>query len=523
MVWLLFASSGLQPGIFDGLSELVYLNLAGNLLSTLPVGLFANTTSLEILNFGLRRMPPGALMLRASAGDSLSSPAAVARLLRDLDIGDYLLQVWATGQDPVWQSPLAELPDGAFAGLTSLQWLMLDHLRALTSVAPGTFDDLEALTFLDLTGAVLFAIPDGLFLALQRLDILSLRGEAPVDQIESGSFKPNGREIGGDGDTSLSCRALRGLSALTRLVLAGNQLRRIPLGFFAGLTSLVALDLTDSAMWILDTGMFDELTALQTLILSANRITTAAAGWARANRALTWLYWGAGDVADRMNLTATISCGYPDGSCKTRKGDRISADENHVSIANQCILDLALTLTVFLGGCMRDVTNRRRRRALFTNACPVTTAHREAPFAMLWPHFAFRYQPWGLFCRLLDVSNDREQPQRYTHLQGLRRTACRPLPLERHPLASRQRIRSLRGDRGDRGAEAGDVGQRVRVLPRSNSAPGQQLCRGRERRVLASNRRANRHPHRLADKAGPHHVAIGLADHFGPHYVAIHR
>ena len=114
----------LPEGVFDGLTSLESLSLAGNQLTTLPEGVFDGLTSLQ-----------------------------------DLWLHD---------------NRLTALPEGVFDGLTRLQDLWL-HDNRLTALPEGVFDGLTRLQDLWLHDNRLTALPKGVFDGLTRLQILDLR------------------------------------------------------------------------------------------------------------------------------------------------------------------------------------------------------------------------------------------------------------------------------------------------------------------------------------------------------------
>ena len=138
----------LQPGDFQGLSNLAYLGLSNNDLTELPAGVFSGLSNLEELDL--------------SGNDLTELPAGVFSGLSNLEELDL------SGND------LTELPAGVFSGLSNLEEL---HLRfnELTELPAGVFSDLDSLKELDLARNDLRELPAGVFSGLSNLEELDLR------------------------------------------------------------------------------------------------------------------------------------------------------------------------------------------------------------------------------------------------------------------------------------------------------------------------------------------------------------
>ena len=143
---------------------------------------------------------------------------------------------------------LSALPDGVFAGLTSLKTLVLDGNR-LTSLPDGVFAGLTSLEALWLSKNRLTSLPDGVFAGLTSLKTLGMTQNHL---------------------TSLPDGVFAGLAALETLVLYRNRLSALSADVFAGLTSLEMLVLHDNRLTSLPDGVFAGLTSLATLSLERN-------------------------------------------------------------------------------------------------------------------------------------------------------------------------------------------------------------------------------------------------------------
>ena len=138
----------LQPGDFQGLSNLAYLGLSNNDLTELPAGVFSGLSNLEELDL--------------SENDLTELPAGVFSGLSNLE------------ELNLSENELTELPVGVFSGLSNLEEL---HLRfnELTELPISIFSDLDSLKELDLARNDLRELPAGVFSGLSNLEELDLR------------------------------------------------------------------------------------------------------------------------------------------------------------------------------------------------------------------------------------------------------------------------------------------------------------------------------------------------------------
>ena len=151
---------------------------------------------------------------------------------------------------------LSSLQPGDFDGLTALTRLDLDD-NALTELPADIFDELTALVNLDLRDNALTELPAGIFDGLTALKFLDLSNNK-LTELPAGIFDE--------------------LTALTRLTLLKNKLTSLPPGLFAWLTNLETLGLAYNALTELPPGIFDELTNLDDLNLAYNALTELPPG-----------------------------------------------------------------------------------------------------------------------------------------------------------------------------------------------------------------------------------------------------
>ena len=244
----------LPEGVFAGLSGLESLNLDVNSLTSLPEGVFAGLSSLASLGLSennLSSLPEGVF-----AG--LSN-------LESLDLGS---------------NDLTTLPEGVFAGLSGLESLNL-NFNSLTSLPEGVFAGLSGLESLNLNFNSLTSLPEGVFAGLSGLESLNLDVNSLTSLPEGVFAGLSGLEslnLDVNSLTSLPEGVFAGLSNLESLDLAGNDLTALPEGVFAGLSSLASLGLSENNLSSLPEGVFAGLSSLEELHLLGNDLTTLPRG-----------------------------------------------------------------------------------------------------------------------------------------------------------------------------------------------------------------------------------------------------
>ena len=198
---------------------------AGATLSEVSAALPATTTQLGIAT------PTGAALMGVS-GVTWTVPADAIDLSsgicgRTAQVRDALLAL-INGDTALGDSSYVACQD-ATASLASLTGTLdlspdapaLASSPAIAALKAGDFDDLSALTSLDLSGNTLTELPASPFSALAALTRLDLSDNAL---------------------TTLAADLLNAPTALTSLDLSDNRIATLPDGFFEGITSLTSLD-----------------------------------------------------------------------------------------------------------------------------------------------------------------------------------------------------------------------------------------------------------------------------------------
>ena len=289
----------LRAGVFDGVPNLVHLNLRENeKLSTLEPGAFRGLSNMETLSLDRT----GLTMLPAGAFDGLPNLYRLTISAQSVDC----TPPPPNSSSPNWECivvpiPLAKVELGAFRGLSRLSELEISHstltalqpslfngLSALTSLGiksnyslttlePGLFDRLPNLRTLNLFGNGFKKLQPGLFDGLPQLRDLYLNANS-LETLQPGIFdglaELNGLQLQKNKLMTLEPGIFRGLAALEALILHENQLQSLQPGVFDGLPRLWWLKLDDNKLATLNANLFRGLGGLRQLELDGNQLTT---------------------------------------------------------------------------------------------------------------------------------------------------------------------------------------------------------------------------------------------------------
>ena len=183
----------------------------------------------------------------------------------------------------------ADVTDTQLAAITGT--LSLDS-KGISALAAGDFDELTALTALDLQHNSLSTLPAGVFDELTALRLLWLLNNS-LSTLPAGVFDNNtaltALYLNGNSLDTLPAGVFDGLTALTTLSLSNTSLSTLPAGVFDGLTALTDLFLHTNSLTSLPAGVFDKLTSLTSLTLGTNSLSTLPAGVFEELTALTTL------------------------------------------------------------------------------------------------------------------------------------------------------------------------------------------------------------------------------------------
>ncbi|KAL1416137.1 hypothetical protein MTO96_006406 [Rhipicephalus appendiculatus] len=297
--------SSIKNGSLENLTSLQTLQLNRNRLSTIPKNLFLNLKSLKQLELDKNR-------IRSIEGlsfkglEALESLSLRKNLISHLSDGAfyYLSKIQTLNLD---YNNITAVTNGWLYGMSSLRLLNLTH-NAITEVDMGGWEYCKKLTHLELTYNNLQAITKSTFAKAESLRFLYL-GHNLVSHIEEEAFKQ--------------------LNQLKELHLDHNALSwtmEDTNGPFFGLSSLIHLTLSDNFIKSLTSRAFAGLGRLQYLDLSRNPITTISKGtFAPLRRRLTTLLLDSSSLLCDCNLlwlpawivrksfqkSVNVRCGHP--------------------------------------------------------------------------------------------------------------------------------------------------------------------------------------------------------------------
>ncbi len=254
----------LQPGDFDGLSNLLKLDFGGRLdslknIASLPPGVFGGLSNLRELDLGYNPMET----LATGAFKGLSNLELLH--LRGLAYASYHLHP---------RPFVLFVESGAFEGLTNLRKLDLG-LNGLPSIEPGAFEGLTNLRELDLSLNELSTLEPDMLRGLNSLKLLDL-GDNELKTIELGvEVLPalTFLDVAGNHLTTVPTEGAGELPNLTSLTLSHNPLGNLAPDVFDNLPNLKSLHLISTGLGKLAPGLLDRLPLL-VLQLGDNQLTT---------------------------------------------------------------------------------------------------------------------------------------------------------------------------------------------------------------------------------------------------------
>ena len=262
----------LNESIFDGLTQLLVLNVAHNELISLEVGLFDDLVQLKELNLFRNSLET----LPVDVFRSLSN-------LRVLVLTNNNLIILETGLFKnlvhlevldIGRNNLMTLPVGVFRYLVKLEYLYLAY-NSLSSLSAGIFDGLTQLRDLILHNNNLKILEDDIFNELQNLNSLSLEDNS-LTLLAIGCLKGLYRiahiHLNDNNISKLDIGLFLNMSSVTSLNFAGNRLQTLKSDIFIGLSGLKALYISNNLLSWLEKFAFSGLLSLTRLNLSQNNL-----------------------------------------------------------------------------------------------------------------------------------------------------------------------------------------------------------------------------------------------------------
>jgi len=295
--------------------ELQELSLGGNLLTTLPDGVFSPLSGLLNLQLQNNRL--------TTVGSHLLDGLA-SLLVLDLSgnrISDVHLEAWASV--PLLRTLKLQnnVIDGTLNstrlnGLTELRELQLDG-NSISEVTPDAFRLLPHLQSLNIARNRIPALPGSVFSANTILEEVDA-SENEIGGLEADVFNEtkwlmtlslNGNRISTlpiyvfrhmynlrtlslqrNSISGVLSNSLSGLSSLRFLDLSQNQIRALPLGIFDPLGVVETMSLAENQIAVVELRPFHSMRNLKTLDLSNNQLASVDADWFKTTSKLTVLH-----------------------------------------------------------------------------------------------------------------------------------------------------------------------------------------------------------------------------------------
>ena len=268
----------LDIGVFRSLGNLRLLVLSSNNLSTLTTDLFKNLTLLETLDIGqnnLVALPVGVFRHLEELKDLYLEHNSLAFL--KLGVFDGLTQLLELN---LHNNNLKVLENGIFNGLDNLNYLSLAE-NSLTLLAIGCLKDLHKIVYIHLDDNDITKLDIGLFLNMSTVTSLNFAGNR-LKTLKSYTFIGlSGLQnlyVNNNSLSELESYAFSGLLSLTRLDLSSNKLQVLKPGVFEGLNTLINLELTTNELHKMESGVFSGLHHLENLYINDNQLITIGHG-----------------------------------------------------------------------------------------------------------------------------------------------------------------------------------------------------------------------------------------------------
>ena len=282
----------IEPGAFLGVSDLLEIDVGYNHISgVVDSGTFAVDSALNTLN--IRHNDIESIFSNAFASVGGSSLVDLSLENNRLTVLPDRVFVNLTGLENLSlnSNRLTNLTQPLFDNLHNLRRLLLANNR-ISHVDSTLFNSLSSLEHLSLENNELSFLPASLFNYLTSLQTLTLQGnrlsvvhsdvffeQQIIDQPISYPRLISTLILDRNRFDNLAQVEISGLNTLRRLTLAGNRLTAIPAGYFAGFSSIDALDLSrNNISSVLSATSFDGLTSMTSLNLSSNNIHSVLPG-----------------------------------------------------------------------------------------------------------------------------------------------------------------------------------------------------------------------------------------------------
>lgn len=261
------------PTAFVELKQVVFINLAGNLLQTLPETIFNKVETIEELDLSYNSIADlpekifnktSLAILHLKYNEISSSLKFVTRDLQTLELSN---------------CKIGNINGDLFKGMEGLTNLNLKG-NGIRKIHPAAFMSMKALRHIDLSFNSLLEIPSVVFAYNCDLDVIKLNDnreltKLPLEGFEcsgSGSFSTYFIDISNCDISEIGVNTFATMPALTRLNLSWNNIVTLDKTVFRYLNKLIDLDLSNNLIEKLHDKLFVQNKNLNKLSLAGNPI-----------------------------------------------------------------------------------------------------------------------------------------------------------------------------------------------------------------------------------------------------------
>lgn len=262
------------PSAFSQMKNIIYINLAGNQLTTLPEGLFDKTDTIEELDLSYNKIATlpknifnktSLAILHLKYNEIVSNLQFVTKDVQKLDISF---------------NKMTSVNNQMFKNLENLSFLSLKGNK-IKRINPGAFVSLKSLRHIDLSFNDLDQINSLTFLKNPDLEVIRINDNIHLKSLPTDGFVTNEKAFhvflfdASNCDLSnLGENTFKTMPFITRLYLSGNNIENIPRNLFSPSLRLMELDLSNNLIASLDAQVFASNNDLQKLNLAANPMET---------------------------------------------------------------------------------------------------------------------------------------------------------------------------------------------------------------------------------------------------------
>ena len=272
--------SGFEEGFFANLPDLEELSLTGNDVKFIPTGMFKGLAALTYLGLSHNALTA----VEADYFADLSNLEDLRLAYNDISSlhADSFSGLTSLEMLDLQRNVIPELPTGLFSDLSSLTELRITT-NDIESLDSKTFEGTPNLEMLYLNGNYLVSLPEDVFKGLDGLKQLSLDynylAGLPADIFDPLDDTLTRLDLNNNNFGTLPGDVFDGLTGLDTLLMHRAGLTSLPANLFQPLDdSLLYLYLDGNRLTALDVDLFDGLTGLQRLYLNGNRLTELPSG-----------------------------------------------------------------------------------------------------------------------------------------------------------------------------------------------------------------------------------------------------